>query len=164
MVFAIHLHESAIDLHVFPMPIPTPASFPIPFLWVFPVHWPRALVSCIQPGLAICFTLDNIHVISPSLTLLHHHENILHFLLGLQVCNLLFLSWKMKPEGFHNSRSTSLCPCFSFFSYCVHNMLPQVECYRLIMVSPPPNLHVQVLAPRISECDIERRVIADEIG
>ena len=31
-------------------------------LWVFPVHQARALVSCIQPGLVICFTLDNIHV------------------------------------------------------------------------------------------------------
>ena len=31
-------------------------------LWVFPVHQVRALISCIQPGLAICFTLDNIHV------------------------------------------------------------------------------------------------------
>ena len=52
MVFAIHRHESAMDLHV----------FPIPSLWVFPVHQAWALVSCIQPGLVICFTIDNIHV------------------------------------------------------------------------------------------------------
>ena len=31
-------------------------------LWVFPVHQVRALVSCIQPGLVICFTLVNIYV------------------------------------------------------------------------------------------------------
>ena len=45
-----------------PHPDPLPASLPIPSLWVFPVHQPWALVSCIQSGLVICFTLDNIPV------------------------------------------------------------------------------------------------------
>ena len=54
VVSAIHWYESAMDLHVFPIPIPPPASFSIPSLWVFPVHQPWALVSCIQPGLVIC--------------------------------------------------------------------------------------------------------------
>ena len=62
MVFAIHWHESAVDLHVFPIPIPPPTTLSTRSLWVFPVHQPWALVSCIQPGLVICFTLDNIHV------------------------------------------------------------------------------------------------------
>ena len=39
------------DLHVFSIPIPPPASLSIPSLWV------RALFSCIQPGLVICSPL-----------------------------------------------------------------------------------------------------------
>ena len=45
-----------------PHPVPPSTSRPSPSHRVFPVHQPRALVSCIKPGLAICFTLDNIHV------------------------------------------------------------------------------------------------------
>ena len=62
MVFVIHWHELAMDLHVFPIPIPAPASLSTRSLWVFPVHQPWALVSCIQPGLVICFAFDSILV------------------------------------------------------------------------------------------------------
>ena len=62
MGFAIHWHESVMDLCVFPIPIPPPTSISTQSLWVFPVHQPWALVSCIQSRLVICFTLDNIHV------------------------------------------------------------------------------------------------------
>ena len=54
--------STCMDLHVCTILIPPPTSLPIPSLWVFLVHQLRALVSCIQPGLAICFTLDNIDV------------------------------------------------------------------------------------------------------
>ena len=59
--FVIHWNESAMDLHVFPISIPPPTSLSTRSL-VFPVHQVWALVSCIPPGLVICFTIDNIHV------------------------------------------------------------------------------------------------------
>ena len=51
MVFVIHWHESAMDLHLFPIPIPPPASLSTRSLWVFPVHQGRALEADHQPRL-----------------------------------------------------------------------------------------------------------------
>ena len=38
VVFVIHWHESAIDLHIFPVLIPAPTSLSTRSVWVFPVH------------------------------------------------------------------------------------------------------------------------------
>ena len=48
MVFAIHWHESAMDLHMLAILNPSPTSLPIPSLWDIPVQQPWSLVSCIH--------------------------------------------------------------------------------------------------------------------
>ena len=61
--FAIHQHESAMGVHVFPILNPPPTSVPIPSSWVIPGHQPQGF--CIKPGLAIRFLYDIIHVSMP---------------------------------------------------------------------------------------------------
>ena len=60
-------------VHVFPILNPAPTSLPIPSLWVIPVHQPQAsYVSCIEPGLAIRFLYDIIHVLMPFCQIIPH--------------------------------------------------------------------------------------------
>ena len=92
--FVIHWNETAKGLHVFPIPIPPPTSLSTRSLWVFPVHQVRALVSCIQPGLVICFTLDNIHV------------------------SMLF-SWNIPPSPSPTESRSLFCTSVSLFLFCI---------------------------------------------
>ena len=94
VVFVIHWHESAMELHVFSIPIPPPTSLSTRSLWVFPVHQPWAHVSCIQPGLVICFTLDNIHV------------------------SMLF-SWNIPPLPSPTESKSLFCTSVSLFLFCI---------------------------------------------
>ena len=63
--FAIHQHESATGVHVFPILNPPPTSLPIPSLWVSQCTSPKHPVSCIEPGLATHFIYDIRHVSMP---------------------------------------------------------------------------------------------------
>ena len=66
-----------------PHPDPPPTSLSTLFLWVFPVHQARAFVSCIPPGLVICFTIDNIHAVllkHPTLAFSHRVQKSVLYL------------------------------------------------------------------------------------
>ena len=63
--FAIHQHESATGVHVFPILNLPHTSLPIPSPGSSQCTSPKQPVLCMEPGLAICFTYDIIHVSMP---------------------------------------------------------------------------------------------------
>ena len=63
--FAIHQHESATGIHVFPILNHPCSSLPVPSLWIIPVHQTQTYSIMHQPGLTIHFIYDIIHVSMP---------------------------------------------------------------------------------------------------
>ena len=109
MVFVIHWHESAMDLHVFPIPIPSPTSLSTRSLWVFPVHQAWALVSYTWPRLVICFTLDNIHV------------------------SMLF-SWNIPPSPSPTESKSLFYTSVSLFLFCIYCLWMWTIFYRFYWI------------------------------
>ena len=73
-------------------PDPPPTSLSTLFFWVFPVQQAQALVSCIPPGLVICFTIDNIHAVPlkrPTLTFSHRvQKSVLYICVSFSVLHI----------------------------------------------------------------------------
>ena len=73
-------------------PDPPSPSLSTRFLWVFPVHQARARVSCIPPGLVICFTIDNIHAVLskyPTLAFSHRvQKSVLYVCVSFSVLHI----------------------------------------------------------------------------
>ena len=73
MVFALHWHDSAMDLHVFPIPIPPPTSLPPPLPLGLPSSATLVLLPCECSSTSLCLSSSVEHRL-PRVILWKLHE------------------------------------------------------------------------------------------
>ena len=104
---------------MFPILTLPPTSLPLPSLRVIPVH-PEHPVSCIEPGLAIYFTYDNIHV-SMMFSQIIHPRLLPQSpkVCSLHLCLFCCLAYRVSVTIFLNSMLLLLMlSCFSHVRLC----------------------------------------------
>ena len=102
--FAIHQHESATGVHMFPILNPPPTSLLVPSLWVIPVHQPQASFIMHQTWTGNSFHIwyytcfNAILPNHPTLTLSHRVQKT-----GLYICVFCCLVHRVIVTIFLNS-------------------------------------------------------------
>ena len=128
--FAIHWHESATSIHVFPILNPLPSSLPVPTLWIIPVHQPQ--VSCIMHW---TWTGDSFHVWYYTCfnAILPNHPTLS---LSQRVQRLFFTSVSLllsRIQGYHYLNSIYMC----YYTVLVFFFLAYFTLYNRLQFPPP---------------------------
>ena len=130
MVFAIHLHESAMGVHVSPILNRPPTAFPSHPSGLSQCTGFECPVSYIELGLVIYFTYGNIHVSCYSLKSSHPHL-LPH---NPKVCSLYLCLLLSRIQAHHCHLSK-----FHIYAliYCIGVFLSNFTLYNRFQFHPP---------------------------
>ena len=134
--FAIHQHESATGVHMFPILNPPPTSLPIPSLCVIPVHQSQASSIMHQTWTGYSFHIwyytcfNAILPNHPTLALSHRAQNTVLYIRGSFAVS--HTAWWAAISGVAQSRTQlkRLSSSSSIQGYCYH--LSKFHIYALV--------------------------------